>query len=330
MFGEVALDIGMEKFDRIFDTRKHKAKVKLDTDLSADDLKLIIEDYKKLVQKETKKPFPQDAHQQLAMSRDAVFRSWWNPKAAYYRKMEKIPDEIGTAASVQAMVFGNTGDNSATGVGFTRNPLTGEKEFWGEFLVNAQGEDVVAGIRTPRAIQELETIMPDAYRQLREITTSLEKHYRDMQDFEFTIENGKLYMLQTRNGKRTGFAAVRVAVDMVHEGMISKKEAVLRVAPKQLDQLLHPMFDPASLKKLVKLTNGIDASPGAAVGRAVFTADEAVKAAANAPVILVRKETTPDDIHGMEVAKGVLTAVGGKSSHAAVVARGMALACIVV
>jgi len=329
MFGEVALDVDMKKFDHIFDERKLKMKAKLDTDLSADDLKSVIEGYKKLVKKETGKPFPQDAHQQLAMSRDAVFRSWQGPNAVTYRRMEKIPDDIGTAANVQAMVFGNMGDTSGTGVGFTRNPSTGEKVFWGEFLINAQGEDVVAGIRTPRAIQELETIMPEAYRQLREITTSLEKHYRDMQDFEFTIENGKLYMLQTRNGKRTGFAAVRVAVDMVHEGMISKKEAVLRVAPKQLDQLLHPMFDPASLKKLVKLTNGIDASPGAAVGRAVFTADEAVKAAANAPVILVRKETTPDDIHGMEVARGILTAVGGKSSHAAVVARGMGLPCIV-
>ena len=204
MFGEVALDIDMAKFDHIFDSAKHKAKVKLDTDLTADDLQSIISEYKKLVQKETKKPFPQDPRDQLAMSRDAVFRSWWNPKAAYYRKMEKIPDDIGTAASVQAMVFGNTGDTSATGVGFTRDPATGESVFYGEFLVNAQGEDVVAGIRTPQPIQNLEKIMPQAYRQLREITESLERHYRDMQDFEFTIEEGKLYMLQTRNGKRTG------------------------------------------------------------------------------------------------------------------------------
>ena len=218
MFGEVALDIDMEKFDHIFDTRKHKAKVKLDTDLTADDLKAIIEEYKKLVQKETKKPFPQDAREQLAMSRDAVFRSWWNPKAAYYRKMEKIPDDIGTAANVQAMVFGNMGDTSATGVGFTRDPATGEKMFYGEFLINAQGEDVVAGIRTPQPISELEKVMPAAYKQLREITNQLEKHYRDMQDFEFTIEEDKLYMLQTRNGKRTGPAAVRVAVEMCEEG----------------------------------------------------------------------------------------------------------------
>ena len=329
MFGEVALDIDMKMFDRIFDERKKKAKAKEDTGLSAGDLKAIIDDYKKLVQKESGKPFPQDAHQQLDMARDAVFRSWWGKNAIAYRRMEKIPDDLGTAANVQAMVFGNMGDNCGTGVGFTRNPATGEKAFWGEFLMNAQGEDVVAGIRTPLPINELEKIMPDAYRQLRDITSNLEKHYRDMQDFEFTIENGKLFMLQTRNGKRTGAAAVRVAVDMTHEGMISKRDAVLRVAPQQLDQLLHPMFDPASLKKLTKLTNGIDASPGAAVGRAVFTADDAVEASKKGPVILVRKETTPDDIHGMEVAEGILTAVGGKSSHAAVVARGMGLPCIV-
>ena len=329
MFGEVALNIGMEKFDHIFDTRKHKAKTKLDTDLSAKDLQAIIADYKKLVEKETKKPFPQDAREQLTMSRDAVFRSWWNPKAAYYRKMEKIPDDIGTAASVQAMVFGNTGDTSATGVGFTRDPATGEKLFYGEFLVNAQGEDVVAGIRTPQPISALEKIMPEAYRQLREITASLEKHYRDMQDFEFTIEEGKLYMLQTRNGKRTGQAAVRVAVEMQEEGLINKEEAVLRVAPQQLDQLLHPIFDGPSLKTLVNIATGIDASPGAAVGRAAFTAEDAVEMSSSGPVILVRKETTPDDIHGMDVAKGILTAVGGKSSHAAVVARGMGRPCIV-
>jgi pyruvate,orthophosphate dikinase len=329
MFGEVALDIHMEKFDDIFDARKHKAKVKSDTDLSADDLKAIITDYKKLVQKETKKPFPQDAREQLSMSRDAVFRSWWNPKAKYYRTMEKIPDEIGTAANVQAMVYGNLGDTSATGVGFTRDPATGENTFYGEFLINAQGEDVVAGIRTPEPITDLEQIMPAAYKQLREITASLEKHYRDMQDFEFTIEDNKLYMLQTRNGKRTGPAAVRVAVEMVEEGLIDKKEAVLRVQPQQLDQLLHPVFDNASLKTLKLVANGIAASPGAAVGRAAFSADDAVELAKNGPVILVRKETTPDDIHGMDVAKGILTAVGGKSSHAAVVARGMGRPCVV-
>jgi pyruvate,orthophosphate dikinase len=329
MFGEVALDIDMKKFDHIFEERKKKAKAKLDTELNADDLKAIIDGYHKLVQKETGKPFPQDARAQLAMSRDAVFRSWWGKNAANYRRMEKIPDDLGTAASVQTMVFGNMGEDCGTGVGFTRDPATGEKVFWGEFLLNAQGEDVVAGIRTPHPIADLEKLMPDVYRQLREITSNLEKHYRDMQDFEFTIERGKLYMLQTRNGKRTGAAALRIAVDMVKERLIEKREAVLRVAPQQLDQLLHPLFDSASLKSLTKIANGIDASPGAAVGRAYFTADDAVAAAAKGPVILVRKETTPDDIHGMEVAEGILTAVGGKSSHAAVVARGMGLPCVV-
>ncbi len=331
MFGEVALNIHMEKFDHIFDSRKAKKKIKADTDLTAEDLESIIEDYKKLVIKETKKPFPQDAYEQLVMSRDAVFNSWWNPKAAYYRKMEKIPDEIGTAANVQAMVFGNMSENSGTGVGFTRDPGSGEKVFYGEYLLNAQGEDVVAGIRTPEPIAKLQEVMPEAYAQLVEITTSLENHYRDMQDFEFTIQEGKLYMLQTRNGKRTGQAAVRVAVEMAEEGLITKEEAVLRVAPQQLDQLLHPVFDAASLKTIPHIATGIDASPGAAVGRAAFSADDAVamKAKSSAPIILVRKETTPDDIHGMDVAKGILTAVGGKSSHAAVVARGMGRPCIV-
>jgi pyruvate, orthophosphate dikinase len=329
MFGEVALDIPMEKFDHIFDSRKAKKKAKLDTDLTAEDLKAVIGDYKKLVQKETGKPFPDDPRAQLSMSRDAVFRSWWNPKAAYYRTMEKIPDDIGTAASVQAMVFGNMGETSGTGVGFTRDPGSGEKVFYGEFLMNAQGEDVVAGIRTPHPIADLEKIAPAAYAQLREITTNLEAHYKDMQDFEFTIQEGKLYMLQTRNGKRTGHAAVRIAVGMVEEGMISKKDAVLRVAPAQLDQLLHPVFDPKTLNSLVKLTTGISASPGAAVGRVAFSADDAVEMSAGGPVLLVRKETTPDDIHGMDVARGILTAIGGKSSHAAVVARGMGRPCVV-
>ena len=329
MFGEVALHIDMAKFDHIFDARKAKIKAKLDTDLSADDLKAIIVDYKKLVKKETGKDFPQDAVQQLMLSRDAVFHSWNTPKAIYYRRREKIPDSIGTAANVQAMVRGNRGHNSGTGVGFTRNPSTGEKIFYGEFLVNAQGEDVVAGIRTPQPIAELEGVMPQAYNQLREITSNLEKHYRDVQDFEFTIEEGTLYMLQTRNGKRTGPAAVRVAVDMVEEGIISKKEAVGRVAPNQLDQLLHPVLDPILRKGLSKIASGLPASPGAAVGRAVFSSEEAVELAAKGPVILVRKETTPDDIHGMDVSKGILTAVGGLTSHAAVVARGMGRPCVV-
>ena len=328
MFGEVSLEIEMEKFDHIFDARKAKVKAKSDSDLTAEDLKAIIIDYKKLVLKETKKPFPENPREQLDLSVGAVFGSWWNPKAAYYRKMEKIPDDIGTAANVQAMVFGNMGETSGTGVGFTRDPGTGEKVFYGEFLMNAQGEDVVAGIRTPLPISQLEAILPEAFKELVDITTSLEKHYKDMQDFEFTIQDKKLYMLQTRNGKRTGPAAVKVAVDMgkadmVEEGMITKKEAIMRVAPAQLDQLLHPVFDTKTLKDLVKLTTGISASPGAAVGRVAFSAEDAVVMSAGGPVLLVRRETTPDDIHGMDVARGILTAIGGKSSHAAVVARGM-------
>jgi len=329
MFGEVALDVPMEKFDHIFDSRKAKKKVKLDTELTAEDLQFIVGEYKKVIEKVTGKPFPQDPHMQLGLSRDAVFRSWWTPKAKYYRQMEKIPDDIGTAANVQAMVFGNMGETSGTGVGFTRDPGSGEKVFYGEFLMNAQGEDVVAGIRTPHPIADLEAISPEAFTQLKEITTSLEQHYKDMQDFEFTIQEGKLYMLQTRNGKRTGPAAVRIAVAMVEEGMIEKKEAVTRVAPSQLDQLLHPVFDTKTLKDLVKLTTGISASPGAAVGRVAFTAEDAVEMAPSGPVLLVRKETTPDDIHGMDVARGILTAIGGKSSHAAVVARGMGRPCVV-
>jgi len=329
MFGEVALEIDMEKFDEAFDARKHKVKAKLDTDLTADDLKAIIGEYKKIVKKETKKDFPQDAKEQLTLARNAVFNSWWNPKASYYRKMEKIADNLGTAANVQAMVFGNMGETSCTGVGFTRDPGSGEKVFYGEFLVNAQGEDVVAGIRTPQPISELKNWNEAVYNNLVEITSSLEKHYKDMQDFEFTVEDGTLFMLQTRNGKRTGPSAVRVAVEMHQEGLIDEKTAVLRVAPQQLDQLLHPVFDTASLKKLVKVTKGIDASPGAAVGRVAFSADDAVILSQKSPVILLRKETTPDDIHGMDVAKGILTAIGGKSSHAAVVARGMGRPCVV-
>ncbi|MBV9502347.1 MAG: pyruvate, phosphate dikinase [Acidobacteriaceae bacterium] len=329
MFGEVALHIDMAKFDHIFDARKEKAKAKLDTDLSARDLQAIIGEYKKLVKKETGKEFPQNPLEQLLLARDAVFHSWNTPKAIYYRRMEKIPDSIGTAANVQAMVFGNMGDTSGTGVGFTRNPSTGEKTFYGEFLVNAQGEDVVAGIRTPQPIAELEQVMPDAYNQLRSITSNLEKHYRDVQDFEFTIEEGKLYMLQTRNGKRTGPAAVRIAVDMVGEGLISKREAVQRVAPNQLDQLLHPVLDLTTRSSLQKIATGLPASPGAAVGRVAFSSEDAVELANKGPVILVRKETTPDDIHGMDVSKGILTAVGGLTSHAAVVARGMGRPCVV-
>jgi pyruvate,orthophosphate dikinase len=265
------------------------------------------------------------------MARDAVFRSWQNDRAKHYRRINNISDDLGTAVNVQAMVFGNLGDTSGTGVGFTRNPAIGSNEFYGEFLMNAQGEDVVAGIRTPVPILELEKIMPDVYRQLREITTRLEKHYRDMQDFEFTIQEGKLYMLQTRNGKRTGLAAVRVAIQMVEEGLITKEEAIFRVEPNQLYDFLVPRLDEKRVKVEV-LATGLPASPGAAVGQIVFTADEAVEKAGPSnqrkPVILVRAETTPEDIHGMEVAAGILTSRGGMTSHAAVVTRGMGKCCV--
>jgi pyruvate,orthophosphate dikinase len=328
MYGNVVLEVSKHDFDEVFDGQKKKAKAKLDTELTADDLKQVIVGYKKLVEKKTGKPFPQEAMTQLKGARDAVFGSWFNDRAKHYRKMNQISEDLGTAVNVQAMVFGNMGVTSATGVGFTRNPATGEKAFYGEFLENAQGEDVVAGIRTPHPISELHTWNPAVYDQLREITNMLEQHYRDIQDFEFTIQDGKLYMLQTRNGKRTGPAAVRIAVDMVGEGLISKEEAILRVEPQQLDQLLHPVLDPASKKTLTQLAIGLPASPGAAVGQITFTANDAVEASQKAPVILVRKETVPDDIHGMEVAKGILTARGGMTSHAAVVCRGMGTPCV--
>ncbi len=328
MFGNVVLEIPKSEFEHIFDGRKKKVKAKFDTDLTAEDLQAVIAGYKALVEKKTGKPFPQDAREQLTMARDAVFRSWNNPRATHYRRMNKIPENLGTAVNVQAMVFGNLGETSATGVGFTRNPATGDKEFYGEFLTNAQGEDVVSGVRTPKPIDELASLMPACYEQLVSITGNLERHYRDVQDFEFTIQEGKLYMLQTRNGKRTGPAAVKIAVEMVNEGLISKKEAVLRVDPQQLDQLLHPLIAPESRKGLQKIATGLPASPGAAVGRIVFTADDAVEAAKSGPVVLVRSETVPDDIHGMEVAKGILTSRGGMTSHAAVVARGMGIPCV--
>jgi pyruvate,orthophosphate dikinase len=328
MYGNVVLEIPKADFDEVFDGQKKKARAKLDTELTAEDLKQVIAGYKKLVQRKTGKPFPQDAMKQLEGARDAVFGSWFNDRAKHYRKMNQISEDLGTAVNVQAMVFGNMGETSATGVGFTRNPATGEKAFYGEFLENAQGEDVVAGIRTPHPISELETWNAAVYNQLREITTMLEKHYRDIQDFEFTIQDGKLYMLQTRNGKRTGPAAVRIAVEMVDEKLITKEEAILRVDPQQLDQLLHPVLDPASKKALITLAIGLPASPGAAVGTITFTANDAVAASQKAPVILVRKETVPDDIHGMEVAKGILTSRGGMTSHAAVVCRGMGTPCV--
>jgi pyruvate, orthophosphate dikinase len=330
MFGNVVLEIPKSAFDEVFDAKKKQKKAKLDTELDARALKEVIEEYKKVVKKHTKRDFPQDPHEQLVMARDAVFRSWQNDRAKHYRRINNIDDMLGTAVNVQAMVFGNLGDTSGTGVGFTRNPATGAKEFYGEFLMNAQGEDVVAGIRTPVPILELRKIMPNVYEQLREITTRLEKHYRDMQDFEFTIQDGKLYMLQTRNGKRTGPAAVRVAIQMVEEGLISKEEAIFRVDPNQVYEFLLPRLDEKNAKVEV-LATGLPASPGAAVGQIVFTADEAVEKAGHdrkTPVILVRAETTPEDIHGMEVAVGILTSRGGMTSHAAVVTRGMGKCCV--
>ncbi|HYX68579.1 MAG TPA: pyruvate, phosphate dikinase, partial [Terriglobales bacterium] len=331
MFGNVVLDIEKSAFDEVFDGKKKQRKVKLDTELDAKALKEVIDEYKKVVKKHAKRDFPQDPHEQLVMARDAVFRSWENDRAKHYRRINNIDDMLGTAVNVQAMVFGNLGDTSGTGVGFTRNPATGVKEFYGEFLMNAQGEDVVAGIRTPVPISELNKVNPGAYNQLREITTRLEKHYRDMQDFEFTIQEGKLYMLQTRNGKRTGRAAVRVAIQMVEEGLITKEEAIFRVDPNQLYDFLVPALDEKTAKVEV-LATGLPASPGAAVGQIVFTADEAVIKAGHGakknPVILVRGETTPEDIHGMEVAAGILTSRGGMTSHAAVVTRGMGKCCV--
>ncbi|MGA8500488.1 MAG: pyruvate, phosphate dikinase [Candidatus Sulfotelmatobacter sp.] len=333
MFGNVVLEIPKSAFDGVFDAKKKQKKTKLDTDLDAKALKEVIEEYKKVVKKHARQDFPQDPHQQLVMARDAVFRSWQNDRAKHYRRINNIDDMLGTAVNVQAMVYGNLGDTSGTGVGFTRNPATGAKEFYGEFLMNAQGEDVVSGVRTPVPILELQKIMPDVYSQLREITTRLEKHYKDMQDFEFTIQDGKLYMLQTRNGKRTGLAAVQVALDMVSEGLISKEEAIFRLDPNQVVDFFVSRLDGKDVRpEDVLTTKGIAASPGAVAGQIVFTADDAVEKAGHGaeknPVILVRAETTPEDIHGMEVAIGILTSQGGATSHAAVVTRGMGKTCV--
>ncbi|MGD0479155.1 MAG: pyruvate, phosphate dikinase [Terracidiphilus sp.] len=329
MFGDVVLDIPKKKFEHIFDGVKAAKKVKFDYDLQPDALKKIIEEYKKLVKKETGKDFPQNPLEQLSAARDAVFRSWQNERAKTYRRINHIDDWLGTAVNVQAMVFGNLGENSGTGVGFTRNPATGEHVFFGEYLMNAQGEDVVSGVRTPNPISELEQGMPKVYDQLKDITRRMEKHYRDMQDFEFTIQDGKLYMLQTRNGKRTGLAAVRVAIDMVREGLITQEEAIFRVEPNQLYDFLVPRLVEKG-EKIEVLATGLPASPGAAVGQIVFTAEEAVKQHQKGwkSVILVRGETTPEDIAGMEVATGILTSRGGMTSHAAVVTRGMGKCCV--
>ena len=330
MFGNVVLEIPKEAFEKKFEEIKHARGAHTDTELDASGLQEVVVRYKEVVKAKTKRDFPQDPLEQLRGARDAVFRSWNNARAIEYRRIYEIPDSIGTAVNVQAMVFGNMGDRSATGVGFTRNPATGANEFYGEFLVNAQGEDVVSGVRTPQPISELQNVLPKAYKELRTITSRLERHYKDIQDFEFTIQDDRLYMLQTRNGKRTGYAAVMIATDLVAEKLISPKEAVLQVDPESVSQLLAPIFDPKAWKPLPVATKGLPASPGAASGQAVFTADAAVEwTRQGKKIILVRKETVPDDIHGMFVAQGILTATGGMTSHAAVVGRQMGKPSIV-
>ncbi len=327
MFGTVVLGVPHEAFEEPLTALKKKRRVASDADLAATDLAALAQAYAAAVRRHTGRPFPQDPLIQLRLARDAVFRSWMCDRAITYRRLHRIPDDPGTAVTVQAMVFGNRGPTSATGVGFTRDPATGENRFYGEYLVNAQGEDVVAGIRTPRPIGELEREMPGAFRELVVITQRLERTYRDVQDFEFTIQEGKLYLLQTRTGKRTGAAAVRIAVEMVDEGLLTRDEALLRVPADSLEQLLHRRVDPDAAPD--PLAEGLAASPGAAVGRAVFTADDAVEWTERGEhVILVRQETVPDDIHGMAVAEGILTATGGMTSHAAVVARGMGKCCV--
>ncbi len=327
MFSNVVLELEHHGFEHILQAKKKKLKVTQDTELNAEALKDLVAEYKAYVKKSTKKDFPQNPTDQLKLACDAVFRSWNNDRAITYRNLSKIPHDLGTAVNVQSMVFGNMGNTSGTGVAFTRDPGTGEHKFFGEFLMNAQGEDVVAGIRTPNPIKELKDKMPKAYAQLEAIYQKLEKHFRDMQDIEFTIEDHRLFMLQTRSGKRSAAAAVKIACDMVREGMITKEEALLRVSPDQLDQLLHPMIDPKA--KIKVLAKGLPASPGAAVGQVVFSAEDAIAwAKKNKPTILVRQETSPEDVGGMDAAEGILTATGGMTSHAAVVARGMGKCCI--
>ena len=331
MFSDVVMELPKSEFEEIIDQMKAEKGVKLDTELDENDMKALVFKFKSLYKSHMGTDFPTDPRVQLIEAVKAVFRSWDNPRANVYRRMNEIPYEWGTAVNVQAMVFGNTGPNSGTGVAFTRNPATGEKALFGEYLINAQGEDVVAGIRTPSPIAHLQEQMPEVYAQFVDIANRLEKHYKDMQDMEFTIEDGKLYMLQTRNGKRTAAAALKIAVDLVDEGMIDEKEAVLRVDPKQLDSLLHPQFDPEALKNAEVIGKGLAASPGAACGQVVFTAEDAKNAVESGEmkkVILVRLETSPEDIEGMAVAQGILTVRGGMTSHAAVVARGMGTCCV--
>ena len=329
MFGDVVMEIKKSNFDAVFENQKKKAGVEFDVQLTTDDLKEVIEGYKEVVKRELGREFPQEPKDQLLEAIKAVFRSWNNDRAILYRKMYGISDSLGTAVNVQSMVFGNSGNDSGTGVAFTRNPANGENKLFGEFLVNAQGEDVVAGIRTPQPISEMADAFPEVYAQFEKIANTLENHYKDMQDMEFTVEDRKLFMLQTRNGKRTAAAAVKVAVDLVKEGLIDKDTAVMRVEPDQINQLLHPVFDADELRKATPVTKGLPASPGAATGQIVFSADDAAAFAADGKkVILVREETSPEDLAGMVAAEGILTARGGMTSHAAVVARGMGKCCV--
>ncbi len=329
MFSDVVMGVEKPKFEAILTKAKNKKGVMLDTQLDAGDMKNLVQEFKALYKKEIGEEFPQDPSVQMLEAIKAVFFSWDNPRAIVYRRINDIPSDWGTAVNVQAMVFGNMGDDSGTGVAFTRDPATGEKRLYGEYLMNAQGEDVVAGIRTPQPISSLQDTLPDVYTQFVQIASTLEDHYADMQDMEFTIEHGKLFMLQTRNGKRTAPAALQIAVDLVKEGKITKEEAILKVQPQQLDSLLHPQFEPAALKKAKPIAKGLPASPGAASGKAYFNADDAVAAKARGEkVILCRQETSPEDIEGMHVSEGILTARGGRTSHAAVVARGMGTCCV--
>ena len=329
MFGDVVMEIKKTKFDEVFNAQKKKVGAEFDVDLSTDDLKEIIKGYKELVKAELGREFPQDPKEQLLEAIAAVFRSWNNERAILYRKINNISASLGTAVNVQSMVFGNTGDNSGTGVAFTRNPANGENAIFGEFLVNAQGEDVVAGIRTPQPISEMKEAFPEVYGQFEEVAGILENHYKDMQDMEFTVEDNKLFMLQTRNGKRTAAAAVKIAVDLVNEGLIDKETAIMKIEPDQINQLLHPTFDADELAKATAVAKGLPASPGAATGEICFSADDAASLVeAGKKVILVREETSPEDLAGMIAAEGILTARGGMTSHAAVVARGMGKCCV--
>ncbi|HSG05736.1 MAG TPA: PEP/pyruvate-binding domain-containing protein, partial [Nitrospiria bacterium] len=329
MFGNIVMDMKREQFEEVLERTKERRGVKEDTDLDSDALKELVEEYKDLVKSETGRDFPQDPIEQLRMAINAVFTSWFGARAVTYRRLHQIPNNWGTAVNIVAMVFGNLGNKSGTGVAFTRSPSTGEKKLFGECLMNAQGEDVVAGIRTPQPLQSLSRSVPRAYRELLQVFKKLEKHYRDMLDLEFTIQEGQLYMLQTRVGKRTGLAAVKIAVDMVKEKLISKKEALLRVEPDQIAQYLYPIFDSRAVERAQVAGKGLPAGPGAASGKITLTPEKAIKLRDKGErVILVRRETSPDDIHGMDAALGFLTAKGGMTSHAAVVARQMGKVCV--